>query len=631
MITIKQLLLMKALKVVGGAWATIKGIIAHFTDGTANPLRSLKASIDPVQDLHGQDSPYPAGGGKQLLDPSTFTTYDNNGIKTTINADGTVSLSGTATAATYAQISPYTLLSNYGFIQPDTQYMISGGYGNNSTYLAFGVNGAGTDYRDTNGNGATFSFTAEQISTLQYRLFVYVQSGTNVDGITIKPMICLASASNPNVFAPYSNICPITGHTGVNVYVTGENVWDEEWEVGGYAYASGAKTNQTDRIRNKNQIPVLPNTKYYISGPTALLFYDSTGAYLSYNSLDNARQFTTPSGCYFMAFFVDPNYGTTYNHDISINYPSTDTTYHAYTGQTYSVQFPALGKNLFDENQIGEPTSDVGVFVNSDGTLTVKTSDSSAGVSATKKGTNTAAKLSDLAPDLVVGQTYALSLTSTGTAKYIYLSVSADIWLPNASRTITQNDLNSIVYFYASGISTTATVSNFQIEKGTSPTSYEPYTNTVYSGTLDVVSGELVVDMKMVEFDGSSDENWTLQSINSHGIANFYIGISPAYKSGSETKSFSNMLTFQSTVIAETTTAGYHLSGGSTLYARIESSIANTVASFKTWLSENKLQLCYELATPITYQLTPTEVDSLLGTNNIWNDCGETEVTYKKA
>lgn len=40
-------------------------------------------------------------------------------------------------------------------------------------------------------------------------------------------------------------------------------------------------------------------------------------------------------------------------------------------------------------------------------------------------------------------------------------------------------------------------------------------------------------------------------------------------------------------------------------------------------------EVAYTLATPQTYQLTPTEVDLLLGTNNIWTDSGEVEVTYK--
>lgn len=53
-----------------------------------------------------------------------------------------------------------------------------------------------------------------------------------------------------------------------------------------------------------------------------------------------------------------------------------------------------------------------------------------------------------------------------------------------------------------------------------------------------------------------------------------------------------------------------------------------------TWISDRDVyvegtspttgaQVVYELATPITYQFTPTAVKSLLGTNNIWADTGD--------
>ena len=40
------------------------------------------------------------------------------------------------------------------------------------------------------------------------------------------------------------------------------------------------------------------------------------------------------------------------------------------------------------------------------------------------------------------------------------------------------------------------------------------------------------------------------------------------------------------------------------------------------------VQLVYELATPIEVDLTPTEITTLLGTNNIFADCGDTTVDY---
>jgi len=42
----------------------------------------------------------------------------------------------------------------------------------------------------------------------------------------------------------------------------------------------------------------------------------------------------------------------------------------------------------------------------------------------------------------------------------------------------------------------------------------------------------------------------------------------------------------------------------------------------------NGHQLVYELATPQTYHLTPQEVDTLLGINNVWADTGNTTAEY---
>lgn len=40
-------------------------------------------------------------------------------------------------------------------------------------------------------------------------------------------------------------------------------------------------------------------------------------------------------------------------------------------------------------------------------------------------------------------------------------------------------------------------------------------------------------------------------------------------------------------------------------------------------------QVVYKLATPITYTLTPQEITSLLGTNNLWADTGNSDVEYR--
>ena len=51
--------------------------------------------------------------------------------------------------------------------------------------------------------------------------------------------------------------------------------------------------------------------------------------------------------------------------------------------------------------------------------------------------------------------------------------------------------------------------------------------------------------------------------------------------------------------------------------------------SLKTWLASHNLQVVYPLATSVTYYLTPTEIKSFLGVNNIWSDAGGMAVEYR--
>ena len=144
-----------------------------------------------------------------------------------------------------------------------------------------------------------------------------------------------------------SNIRPISGRDSVDVVVTGTNQWDEEWEVG-YIDSHGENTASAINIRSKNFIPIVPNTRYYLkSGYTTIVycpifFYDENKVFLSSNLQQVWNTvITTPSNSKYMRFYMNSAYGTTYNNDISINYPPTDTEYHAYNGQTKTITFPS--------------------------------------------------------------------------------------------------------------------------------------------------------------------------------------------------------------------------------------------------------------------------------------------------
>lgn len=150
--------------------------------------------------------------------------------------------------------------------------------------------------------------------------------------------------------------------------------------------------------------------------------------------------------------------------------------------QTYS------GKNLFDISKVVTRTGTV--TNNNDGTLTVH----GYGVAATAP-----AFLYIYCPTLKDGDTVTLSGNSTSTNKFIYLSGVNAKWDFGTSRTITTADLNSSVLWYANDGSSTATVSDIQIEYGTTTTSWEKYVggtaspNPDYPQDINVVTGEQTV------------------------------------------------------------------------------------------------------------------------------------------
>jgi hypothetical protein len=223
----------------------------------------------------------------------------------------------------------------------------------------------------------------------------------------------------------------------------------------------------------------------------------------------------------------------------------------------------------------------------------------------------------------------------------------------NATKEIAQVNIYSSTNYSASqGYSLTA-INYAQVESGSTATSYEPYSNicpisgstsvtvtvsdgetsttkttalgqTVYGGQLNVLTGELTIDREFITFDGS--ENWqtnagqngyTLYNVlptaitRGNGISNeFYV----------QTSYYTQM----SLILGQNNRNIYAI--------QINNNISGVtdLASWKSWLSNNNCQICYDVA-PQTVQLTPQEVNSLLGQNNISADTGDVDIVYVKA
>ena len=295
--------------------------IASISDGANNvPVKGLICGIDPVQDLHGYDNPWPAGGGKNLLNFAEVIpsgSYSNNGA--TFSGDGISS-------------RPIVAFSDSNIDVIYTQESITGTTTNpRLVFYDIEGNSVGTVTLGTN--------TSKSMSGVAK---VQIDYGSQGSFSISKPMLRLSSVSDAT-FAPYSNICPISGWTGINVSRTGINIWDEQWELGGYSGSTGHVWNTTDRIRSKSTAPikVKPNTSYYFytHGKNGVVyFYAADDSFISCTTAEQNYSFTTPTNCFIVRFMMDAPYGTTYGNDISINYPSTDTSYHSGTeNEVYTV------------------------------------------------------------------------------------------------------------------------------------------------------------------------------------------------------------------------------------------------------------------------------------------------------
>lgn len=169
-----------------------------------------------------------------------------------------------------------------------------------------------------------------------------------------------------------------------------------------------------------------------------------------------------------------------------------------------------------------------------------------------------------------------------------------------------------------------------QVEKGSTFTGFESYTGvtydisfgdagTVYGGTLDVTTGMLTVDRRLSVFNGS--ESWGYENELS-GVKSFFLNLNVnKYMSDRKSGTLTSVLKMNrcvATMVRENATAYISPAG----YINVRSTSLSTAQELKESLAETNLQIVYPLATPVTYQLTPQEVTTLLGSNNIWADAG---------
>lgn len=206
---------------------TASGAVASITDGADDiPLKTLTVAIEPKQDLHGYDKPWPGGAVKNLAKLSD-DIVGNNQKSTVAYSDSGATITATGTYGRYGWLIPVTngqtyTISFLGKASSDGTGMnpkayfgsADGAWSTSETgYLGFvGI--------PTTASMRSFSFTASS-NVLFFGIYV---TSTSTSGNIEISNVQLELGSTATDYIPYSNICPISGWDSANVTRTGKNL-----------------------------------------------------------------------------------------------------------------------------------------------------------------------------------------------------------------------------------------------------------------------------------------------------------------------------------------------------------------------------------------------------------------------
>ena len=162
--------------------------------------------------------------------------------------------------------------------------------------------------------------------------------------VSLKASI-VATESGSGTKSP-TNPYTLGGFSNAVIYQGGANLWDEQVLNGYLSSTDGSFIAHATSICSKNFCKCNAGEAVYIKSSTSstlyIVWFDENKNFISRVVSNNAEKTAPNNARYFKVSCY--NYGTAYNNDISVNYPSTDTTYHAYTATQTTL---ALGQTVY--------------------------------------------------------------------------------------------------------------------------------------------------------------------------------------------------------------------------------------------------------------------------------------------
>jgi len=186
--------------------------VVHATGAAENSPTDLNSKIEPVQDFNGYDSPWPGGGGRNLCPP--FSIKLTGALRTALFS---LDITGT---------NVYTFSKGGNFKSMIRYYAADGTYigrGSGGSVMTQTIDGDTTIYNSDTHTGETLRAAGVALFDVQ----AYDLTDTS-DEFIESAHLQVELGSEVTEYAPYENICPIQGRTGVTIDVSETSTFTEK-------------------------------------------------------------------------------------------------------------------------------------------------------------------------------------------------------------------------------------------------------------------------------------------------------------------------------------------------------------------------------------------------------------------
>lgn len=404
------------------------------------------------------------------------------------------------------------------------------------------------------------------------------------------------------------NVRSISGWNVCNFTQTGKNIFDN-------VYPSIATTVKYRQIKVGNGTYTFSTNCPLNTGNAASLFafggYATSGGSTSINGFWNGqtRTVTTTDGYITIGYRndsgVDPR-----NYGVQIEVGSTATAYEKF-GKTTPILF---NQTIYEDNKpIIINTNDTGYTAVMSGFA----------VKANQNYTFSCEQLTDLTS---AERNSLLVVFESGQAT-IYESSSTNYHLKRGKHQLSftpTSDTKIEIRIWGHTLSSQTVYDQFRLETP----------QTIYGAVLNVLSGRLKVTHDKIVLDGTQElfsTDWQPKT-NSVGWIYKYSVTNNKLEPSSV---IPNILCdkyptqpYGSLYSQDVVGVGVYNTTYAGLFVRVADTSLTTASAINAWLANNPLTIVYELAEPKIIQLTPTEVQTLVGQNNIFEDCGDIDLKY---